>query len=227
VNVALVGGEPRVAHALAAALADRDASVITIGDGPDGDDHLTCDPSSAVQIQQCLSTAETRLGEPPALIRLAMRSAQAAAGELASMNLADWRSRAEEPLREALAFHQSAQRFLGTRAGRVLVIVPTVGLSGGHGFVPWSTTAEADRTLVKAQARISGDRGITINCVAVASSLLAGAAEDPDRSGLPPYALPPPDTAQVAEVILGLLGPAFAAVTGQTIAVDGGRWMTP
>jgi 3-oxoacyl-[acyl-carrier protein] reductase len=226
-QVALVGSEPSLARALATALIDRGAAVVTIGPDAGGEHALGCDTSSAEQVQDCLGTAEAALGGQPAMIRLGIGSAQPTGGELTSMSQAEWVARAEEPLREALAFHQAAQRFLADRPGRIIVIVPTVGLSGAPGFVPWATTAEADRSLVKAQARVSGDRDVTINCVAVASMLLAGTADDPDRSGLPPYALPRPDIAQVADVVLSLLSPAFTGVTGQTIAVDGGRWMAP
>jgi 3-oxoacyl-[acyl-carrier protein] reductase len=167
------------------------------------------------------------LGAQPALIRLGISPAQAAAGELAELRLADWVARAEAPMREALAFHHAAQRFLGERSGRIVVVIPTVGLSGGPGHVPLASTAEADRSLVKAQARVSGGRDVTINCLAVASAALVGSDVDPDRSGLPAQALAAPAMAQVADAIAALLGSAFDGVTGQTIALDGGRWMAP
>jgi 3-oxoacyl-[acyl-carrier protein] reductase len=226
-KVALVGGEPAVARDLAAQLATAGAEVVTVGDGPAGDGHLGCDPAVAAQVYDGLVAAQSRLGATPAVVRLGVRAAQTTAGALATLSLDDWIARAETPLREAFAFHQAAQRFLADRGGRIVAILPTVGLSGGNGFVPWATVAEADRSLVKAQARVSGRVGVTVNCVVVASLLLAESGDDPDRSGLPAYALAPPDFAQLAAVVLGLLGPAFNGVTGQTIAVDGGRWMAP
>jgi 3-oxoacyl-[acyl-carrier protein] reductase len=231
-SVAIVGGDPGLATALAAQLDARATHVVTINDGEPATTaairQLRCDTGSAEQIEDRLAAAESMLGETPMLIRLGIRSTQSVATELASLSLDEWVARSEAPLREAFAFHQAAQRFLADRGGRVVVVVPTVGLSGGPGYVPLATSAEADRSLVKAQARVSGSHGITLNCVAVASALLAETdSHDPDRGGLPKHALPVPDLGQVADVIVGLLGSAFAGVTGQTIAVDGGRWMAP
>jgi 3-oxoacyl-[acyl-carrier protein] reductase len=235
-SATIVGGDPNLARALAGLLDERGTKVVTVTDdeasGSATVRNLQCDTSVADQVRSCLDEAESMLGEPPALLRLGIRSAQAAAADVATLSLDEWIGRAESPLRETLAFHQAAQRFLADRGGRILVVIPTVGLSGGPGFVPLATTAEADRSLVKAQARVSGVRGITLNCVAVATSILAGAllataSSDPDRTGLPKHALPMADLGQVADVIVGLLGAAFDGVTGQTIAVDGGRWMAP
>jgi 3-oxoacyl-[acyl-carrier protein] reductase len=230
VTVAIVGGDAGVATSLAAQLIARGTTTVTITDSASTTDesmNLSCDPASAADVRACLVGAESILGESPAVIRLGIRSAQSVATDLASLSLAEWITRSEVPLRETFAFHQAAQRFLADRGGRILVVIPTVGLSGGPGFVPLSTTAEADRSLVKAQARVNGALGITVNCVAVDSALLLGSRADPDRGGLPKHALPTPDLGQVADVIVGLLSSAFAGITGQTIAIDGGRWMAP
>ena len=56
-------------------------------------------------------------------------------------------------------------------------------------------------------------------------TLLAG--KSLDRPGLQAESLATPTIDDVADVVDGLLQPAFASVTGQTIAVDGGRWSAP
>jgi 3-oxoacyl-[acyl-carrier protein] reductase len=230
VTVAIVGGDAGIAALLATQLIARGATTVTITDSASTMAeimNLPCNTASAADIQACLVEAESILGAPPAILRLGIRAAQSVATNLASLSLDEWTQRSEAPLRETFAFHQAAQRFLADRGGRILVVIPTVGLSGGARFVPLATTAEADRSLVKAQARVSGALGITLNCVAVDSALLVGSGTDPDRGGLPKHALPIPDLGQVADVIVGLLGSAFDGITGQTIAVDGGRWMAP
>jgi 3-oxoacyl-[acyl-carrier protein] reductase len=227
VSLAIVGGGEDLSRALATEFHAQGEPVVTIGDGLASPTHFPCDLAAAADIESCLTAAASHLGDPAAVIRLGIRPSQAVPTEVAALSLGEWTARGEVPLHQALAFHQAAQRFLADRGGRIIVVIPTVGLSGGPGYAPLAATAEADRTLVKAQARVSAQHGVTINCVAVASALLAGSEDDPDRSGLPPYALPVPDLAAVAAVILGLLGSAFDTVTGQTIAVDGGRWMAP
>jgi 3-oxoacyl-[acyl-carrier protein] reductase len=215
--VALVGRASGLGRDLATALAERGARVVA----------LTDDLASTAALTARLSDVASELGGTPGLVRLAAPGAAAAPGELASLNLAEWTERAEAPLREVLAFHQAAQRFLANRGGSVVAVVPTIGLSGAAGYVPWASVAEAERSLVKAQARVSGRHGVTLNCVTCSSRLLAGSPTDLDRSGLPPLALDAPTVGALATVVLDLLGPGFAAVTGQTIAVDGGRWMAP
>jgi 3-oxoacyl-[acyl-carrier protein] reductase len=223
VSLAMVGGDTALSGALAEGLRLAGAAVVAIGVA----DGVACDLTSADAVAACLAAAEASFDSPPAVIRLGIRRVQSVPIDVATMTLDEWAALAEAPLREAFAFHQAAQRFFGDRPGRVLVVVPTVGLSGAPGLVPLATTAEADRSLVKAQARVSGQRGVTINCIAADSALLASSDTDLDRGGLPVRALSTPDVSQLAGVILGLLGPGFDAVTGQTIAVDGGRWMTP
>jgi 3-oxoacyl-[acyl-carrier protein] reductase len=231
VSVVIVGSDSTLARALAASIRAQGVRVVTIAGesaAPEGDSsHLSCNASSAPAITDCLHAAEEIVGDRPAVVRLGIAPAQAVRAELASLALDDWVERAEAPLREAFAFHQAAQRFFADRSGRILIVIPTVGLSGGPGYTPLASTCEADRSLVKAQARVSGHRGLTINCLAVASTLLTGDSSDPDRSGLPRPALPAPDLTQVADVIVAMLGRGFDGITGQTIAVDGGRWMAP
>jgi 3-oxoacyl-[acyl-carrier protein] reductase len=231
VSVAIVGSASTLAQALADSIRAQGVRVVTIGGGPAAADHdgshLPCDVSSARAIADCLHVAEKIVGEPPAVVRLGIAPAQSVGAALASLALDEWIERAEAPLRAAFAFHQAAQRFFADRSGRILIVIPTVGLSGGPGYAPLATTCEADRSLVKAQARVSGHHGLTINCLAVASTLLTGNTSDPDRSGLPRLALPAPDLTQVADVMITVLGRGFDGITGQTIAVDGGRWMAP
>jgi 3-oxoacyl-[acyl-carrier protein] reductase len=231
VSVAIVGGDPTLVAAIAGQLDGRGLPAVTITSGADSQAgrirNLRCDTAAASAVEAGLAEAERLLGREPALIRIAIQPSQASPSELAASSPESWSAQVESPLREMVAFHQASQRFLASRGGKVLVVIPTVGLSGGPGFVPLATTAEADRSLVKAQARVSGGLGITVNCVAVASALLAGTDRDPDRGGLPKPALPTPDLGRIADVIVGLLGPEFDSITGQTIAVDGGRWMAP
>jgi 3-oxoacyl-[acyl-carrier protein] reductase len=228
VRAAIVSGDGDLASDLARKLTSLGTTTVTVGrrsSEPSEAGHVDCDTASAADVQHGLEQAASRLGETPAVIRLGLAPSSRQPTDLVSLEPAEWVDRAEAPLRDILAFHQAAQRFLADSGGRVVVVVPTVGLAGGPGLVPMATVAEADRSMLKAQARVLGRLGITLNTVAVTTSLLAGADRDLDRGGLPALALAAPGLAEVAAVIDGLLTPAFAAVTGQTVAVDGGCWM--
>jgi NAD(P)-dependent dehydrogenase (short-subunit alcohol dehydrogenase family) len=136
----------------------------------------------------------------------------------------EWIACTEPVLQAALIFFRDAHRALRKRdSGQVIVVVPTIAMTGAPLLVAWATVAEATRSLVRSAARVWGADGITVNCVAVPSTLLAAGPEA--VPGLPPTALTAPGMGEVAQLVASLLGPI--AVTGQTIAVDGGVWMAP
>ena len=117
----------------------------------------------------------------------------------------------------------------------MVLVVPTLSLVGAAGFGPWSAVTEGQRALAKAAARAWGALAITVNCVAVPAALLTTPPTDGDdpefplhRPGQPPHALGRPQLrAEVSGVVAALVSPAWRAVTGSTVAVDGGVWMTP
>lgn len=137
-----------------------------------------------------------------------------------------------------MACFQGAHRRLRTRGGSFVVLVPTLALVGASGFAPWAMVAEGQRSLAKAAARAWGHERITVHCVAVPGALLTssmrgdgsmGGDAAPDRPGQPARALgqAPGLGGEVASVVASLVSGSWTGVTGATIAVDGGVWMTP
>ena len=146
--------------------------------------------------------------------------------ELTTLDGDAWRALAEAPLRRALHVLQQSHRRLSS-GGHIVVLLPSVVTSGAAGLVPWVAAAEGYRSLLKAAARGWGRDGITVNCVLMPADLIAGTSLD--RPGLQPPALGRAVDlhSDVAGVVAALLGGGLSAVTGQTIAADGGVWMTP
>jgi len=68
------------------------------------------------------------------------------------------------------------QRAHAAGAKRIVVIVPTIGMSGGNHHVVHAALAEAARITVKSAARQWGADGITVNAVAL----------EPERFGVDP-----------------------------------------
>ena len=146
--------------------------------------------------------------------------------ELATLDADGWRASAEAPLRRALHVLQQSHRRLPF-GGHIVGLLPSLVTSGAAGLVPWVAAAEGYRSLLKAAARGWGRDGITVNCVLMPADLIAGTSLD--RPGLQPPALGRAIdvSSDVAGVVAALLGGGMSAVTGQTIAADGGVWMTP
>jgi NAD(P)-dependent dehydrogenase (short-subunit alcohol dehydrogenase family) len=212
---------------------DTDDGVVPGGVAPgDGLMTLTCAASSGDDVAAVLARAEDALGPLHAVVLVSAGAAAVAAGDLAGLAPAQWRQRVELPLERTLACFQGAHRRLRTRGGCLVVLVPTLALVGSSGFAPWATVAEGQRSLAKAAARAWGREGITVGCVAVPAALLGapvGGDAGPDRPGQPSPALtrPPDLRGTVAPVVTSLVSAGWTGVTGITVAVDGGVWMTP
>ncbi|HVV77421.1 MAG TPA: hypothetical protein VHC43_15440 [Mycobacteriales bacterium] len=141
-------------------------------------------------------------------------------GDLISLSADGWRQSAEDPLGRALHVLQRAHLSLRDEGGRIVVLLPSVVMTGAPGAAAWAAAAEGYRSLAKAAARAWGSEGIAIQCVLVA----AGG----DRPGLQPPALSrAPDSTDIAAAIAALLDARLDLVTGLTLAIDGGVWMTP
>lgn len=213
-RIVIVGGDGDLVRSLADRLDHRECPTV-----------LVANTGDATAIETGLAAAPQDVDEPPVVVRIAFDSRQNAVTPLAATSMTAWVKRAEQPLREACAFHQAAARFLRPTGGRIIVVMPTTGLSGAPGVVPLATAVEGERSLMKAQARVLGADGVTANCVTVAPELLAADSTGLERPGLPPPALSAPTLDQLADLLVAMSGPGFAGITGQTIALDGGKWM--
>lgn len=184
--------------------------------------------TTADEVSQALAAIGDDAGAVSAVVLLSAGPA-GGGGDLARLSPEQWRQRVEHPLQQTMACFQGAYRSLRVEGGSLVLLVPTLALVGAAGFVPWATVAEGQRSLAKAAARAWGAEGITVNVVAVPGHLLSPPTTGGDRPGQP---LPALDTSpqmdgQVAGVVASLLSPAWAGVTGATVAVDAGVWMTP
>ena len=230
--VALFGGEGRLAVELAGGLADlgHPVALLSTTAGNVTDAVIPCDAVSGRDVAAALHTASQRVGRVSFVVDATPAGAAGTCVDLAELDGAGWAARTEEPLRGALHRMQGVHLHLRTGGGRLLVLLPSLALSGAAGLVPWVTASEGRRALVKVAARAWGTDGVLVNCVLVPGALMAdGDGGALDRPGLPPAALGrvPALRDEVTRTVSGLLSDDLGAITGQTIAVDGGVWMTP
>jgi 3-oxoacyl-[acyl-carrier protein] reductase len=115
------------------------------------------------------------------------------------------------------------ERMLG-HGGTIVLTAPTIGQSGANQYAHWSAAAEGVRVLAKSAARQWGSEGITVNAIAISPTL---ALADPALAGTTSLAAPalPTSAADTAAFIVAFCGLPLS-VTGQTIASDGGVWMS-
>ena len=140
----------------------------------------------------------------------------------------EWETRCEALVLRALWCFQAAHTAMRDRGGRIVVVTPTVALTGAAGLVPFATALEGIRAMAKSAARQWGEHGITVNCVAPPVELVA-----PETDAAGPWIAPsalgglPDGRADVAAVVALLASGRAHAVTGATVVVDGGVVMTP
>lgn len=146
---------------------------------------------------------------------------------LTAIEAFDGRRLAEQPMRQTLTALQYSHASMCGRGGRIVLIVPTVGMSGAADLVPYTTAIEGIRAMAKSAARQWAPQ-IVVNMIAVPASLFAPtlsaatshltAAAVSDESGL---------IETIVETTRFLLSDAVTHLIGATIVADGGSVMSP
>ncbi|MCP1470353.1 NAD(P)-dependent dehydrogenase (short-subunit alcohol dehydrogenase family) [Sphingobium sp. OAS761] len=186
-------------------------------------------PLSSVEATHAfMSTVCANLGGVDAMILSCADEDVATPQPIATMTEGDWIARCERPLQNGRIFFQAAHDMLRPTGGRIILLIPSLAMTGADGLLPWAAAAEGLRSLAKAAARAWGNHGIRVNSIAVPAARLAGIEAELERPGLPAPSLHAgSDWTSTAQLIATMLTPGFAAVTGTTIGADDGRWMTP
>jgi NAD(P)-dependent dehydrogenase (short-subunit alcohol dehydrogenase family) len=217
--VLVTGGEVGIGRAIALGLEDAHATVAVV----DGD-FASRDETAAA-----FARARESVGPVDAVVHAFVDPAALTSEPLAETAAADWERRCEAVLRAALHCCQAGGREMAARGGRLVLVTPTIALTGAAGLVPYATAVEGMRALAKSAARQWGPRGITVNCVAPPVELMApDHASGPAGLALTDRPLGDPDArVDVAPVVALLAADAGHLVTGATIPVDGGIVMAP
>ena len=197
--VLVTGGGEGIGREVASGLEDAGA-VVAAAEGPLG---------SRADAERAFADAAGPVGPVDAVVHALVDPDALVSADLADTDEASWDRRCEGVLRTALWCCQAAFVEFGDRGGRIVLVTPTVGLTGAAGLAPYATAVEGMRTLAKSAARQWGSHGIAVNCVA------------PRIDGAPDV------RADIAPVVAMLLGDAAHIVTAATVVVDGGLVMAP
>jgi 3-oxoacyl-[acyl-carrier protein] reductase len=141
---------------------------------------------------------------------------------------AHWDGVWEATMRATLFAFQAAYAQMDGRGGRIVLITPTVSMSGAPMLVPFTTAVEGQRLLAKSAARQWGPAGITVNCIAPAPEQVPIGVESMSVSLAPPALGGAGDPEHdLGPIAVFLASEAAHFVTGATISADGGVWMAP
>jgi 3-oxoacyl-[acyl-carrier protein] reductase len=116
------------------------------------------------------------------------------------------------------------------RKGRIINIASVVGASGNAGQTNYAAAKAGMIGFTKSLAREVGSRGVTVNAVAPGfiDTDMTRALDDDQRGALlasiPLGRLGTP--AEIGSVVAFLASPAAAYITGETIHVNGGMYMS-
>ena len=148
--------------------------------------------------------------------------------DVADISAQDWHRLAGAPMKRTLQALQGAWATMSGRGGRIVLVVPTIGMVGAPHLVPLTTSVEGIRAMAKSAARQWASAGIVLNMISAPLHLFARGVHG-SASHLTPPAVPDDDflTESVVATSLFLLETEACHLVGATLVVDGGAVMLP
>jgi 3-oxoacyl-[acyl-carrier protein] reductase len=139
-----------------------------------------------------------------------------------------WHRDVDETMWRTLNALQRARSTLARNGGRIVVVVPTIGMAGAAGLVAYTTAVEGIRAMVKSAARQWASQGVGVNLVAVPLAMFTDdAAAAVGHLTVAAVAHDPTLIHTVAESVKFLLRQDMKHLAGETIVADGGSLMLP
>jgi 3-oxoacyl-[acyl-carrier protein] reductase len=147
------------------------------------------------------------------------------------MKEAEWDAVIETNLKSVFRMSKAVLRgMLKARSGRIINITSVVGSSGNAGQINYAAAKAGIAGMTRSLAREIGSRGVTVNCVAPGfiDTDMTRALSEEQRAALlqqiPLGRLGSPE--DVAAVVAFLASPQAGYITGATLHVNGGMYMS-
>ena len=242
-QVALVTGASRgIGRSIALALGGRGATVVGTATTDAGAQSITAYLSQAhirgngAQLDVRVATNTERLvaeiEQAHGAVSILVNNAGVARDNLAMrMKEDEWDAVIDTNLKSVFRLCKAVMRgMMKARSGRVINITSVVGSSGNAGQINYAAAKAGIAGLTRSLAREIGSRGITVNCVAPGfidtdmTRVLTDAQRKAVLQQIPLGRLGNPE--DVAAVVAFLASPQAAYITGATLHVNGGMYMS-
>ena len=242
-QVALVTGASRgIGRAIALALAGQGAVVVGTATTQAGAQSITdylgaaslrgsgrlLNVNEAAQVESVVAEVERSFGG----VSILVNNAGITQDNLAlRMKDAEWDAVIDTNLTAVFRLCRAVLRgMIKARSGRIVNITSVVGASGNAGQANYAAAKAGVGGVTRSLAREVGSRGITVNCVAPGfidtdmTRSLTQAQRDSMLQHIPLGRLGSPE--EVAAAVAFLVSPQAAYITGTTLHVNGGMYMS-
>ncbi len=189
---------------------------------------LTLDVTSQDSIDKVFAAMQARCGMPSILVNNAGITRDTL---LMRMESSDWDSIINTNLSSVYRVSKSCLRAMTkARKGRIISIASVVGVTGNPGQTNYAAAKAGLIGFSKSLAREIGSRNITVNVVApgfIDTDMTQALAEKQKQALLGQIPLGRlGDTKEIASAVAFLASPEAAYITGETLHVNGGMFMS-
>ena len=181
-------------------------------------------------LEQAFEAAKDGFGAVDILVNNVGQSARAEAGEFVESRPETWKFVLDLSLMTSMRFARRAAPAMRARGwGRIINMSSDAALVGDAGLADYAAAKSGLLGLTRALARELAPHGVTVNAVcpgAIRTRALEEMAPDlvaRVTRGIPMGRVGEPE--DVARLVTFLAGEGGRYITGQTLLVDGGRWM--
>ena len=244
-SVVVTGGGAGVGRGVALACAAEGADVVVASPRENGAETVEqieargghavwerCDVTVAADVKRAVTTAVARTGGLDAFIHNATSRRSSQPVRLEDVDETLWNEHASVSLRATYHCARAACAELRARRGRFIVMTSPAGMEGSLMLPVYGIVKAALRGFTKSLAHEWAPSGVTVNAVsplALTPAMENAWREDPTLEARVTIRVPLGHLGDcetdIGPAVVFLAGDASRFVTGQTLVVDGGRFM--